>query len=98
MKQSREKYRISVPVSGEGIPVVRSQWGATHTSDSLAISVGGPAHCYVQSGDTLRRVDVTVLAIDGTSVGVRIGSGALDTGDRVVVDDAGPSSAASNAP
>lgn len=92
------KYRVSVPASGEGIPLARSRWGATNSSDSLAISVGGPAHCYVQRGETLRRVDVTVLAIDGTSVGVRIESGVLNIGDSVVVDEAGPSSTASNAP
>ena len=92
------KYRVSMPAAGEGVPLARSQWGTTNSSDSLTISVGGPAHCYVQSGDALRRVDVKVLAIDGTRVGVRIVSGVLDTGDRVVVDDGGPSSAASNAP
>ena len=92
------QFRISVPASGEGIPVARSQWGATNSSDTLAISVGGPAHCYVQSGDTLRLVDVTVLAIDGTNVGVRIESGVLGTGDRVIVDEAAATSTASNAP
>lgn len=90
------KYRIvQTPASGEGIPVTRSRWGATNSSNQFAISVGNPGRCYVQQGSTLRAVNVTVLAIDGPDVGVRAESDSLRSGDRVVIDDGAPGATSS---
>jgi HlyD family secretion protein len=83
---AKRYHVIATPSGGEGIPAASSAWGATGESTSFAVSVGARARCYVLDGDTLRGVNVTVLAIDGTRVGIKSASDHPNSGDRVVVD------------
>lgn len=84
----QKHYRIVPPRNvGEGLPARSSVWGSTGTTAEFAISVGSRGVCYVLDGHALRGVGVTVLAIDGTRVGVRTDGGALNPGDSVVIDD-----------
>ena len=93
------KYRVlDPPAANEGIPVARSAWGATNSSNEFAVSVGGEGRCYVLEGHTLRGVGVAVLAIDATRVGVRVESGVLNPGDRVVTDENAPGPAPTGSP
>src|SRR5581483_2571582 len=81
-----KRYRILAPEdAGEGIPVSSSAWGAAGGSN-FAVSVGASGRCYILEGAVLRGVGVSVLAIDGTRVGVRVDTGNLTPGARVVVD------------
>ncbi len=80
-------YTIVAPAySGEGIKTSRSTWGATNSSIEFAVSVGGEGRVYVLDGRELRGVRVTILAIDGTRVGVAPVAGRLAPNDPVVVD------------
>ncbi len=81
-------YSIVAPGSPDGAPADSSSsiWGATGASSDFSIAVGGANRCYTLDGRTLHGVSVTVLAIDGTRVGVSVRSGSLSAGDRVVVD------------
>ncbi len=82
-----KRYRIvPAPNGGEGIPVGSSAWGATGATANFAVAVGAQGSCYVLENRTLRGVGVTVLAIDGTRVGVKVDAGRLAPGDNVVVD------------
>ena len=91
----QKRYRVvAPPASSEGVRTERSAWGATKSSDTFAVEVGGRSRCYVLDGRTLRGVSLTVLAIDGTQVGVSAVAGSLGTGDRVVVDEGTPGSPA----
>ena len=91
----QKRYRVvAPPASSEGVRTARSAWGATKSSDTFAVEVGGRSRCYVLDGRTLRGVSLTVLAIDGTQVGVSAVAGSLGTGDRVVVDEGTPGSPA----
>ena len=81
-----KRYRIVAPENaGEGIPVSSSAWG-TAGGSIFAVSVSAAGRCYVLDGDVLRGVSLSVLAIDGTRVGVRVDAGNLAPGNRVVVD------------
>ena len=77
---------VPVPNGGEGIPMGSSAWGATGATVNFAVTVGSRDTCYVLENGTLRGVAITVLAIDGTRVGVRVDAGTLAAGDNVVVD------------
>jgi HlyD family secretion protein len=82
---AKHYHIVAPPNTGEGRPIASSAWGATGGSN-FAVSVGTPGQCYVLDGRTLRGVSLSVLAIDGTRVGVSVASGRLSPGDRVVVD------------
>jgi HlyD family secretion protein len=91
----KKRYRvIAPPAAGEGIAVGRSVWGVTGGSGQFAVSVGGPARCYVLDGQTLRGVRLNVLAIDGTRVGITVAAGNLSARDPVVIDEATAANAA----
>ena len=82
-----KRYTIAPPPNdGEGVPIGSSAWGATGAATDFAVTVGSRDSCYVLEGHTLRGVGVTVLAIDGTRVGVRVEAGTLAPTDSVVVD------------
>jgi HlyD family secretion protein len=81
-----QRYHAVTPSAPDRGAGAHSAWGNTGSDNAFAVSVGSRARCYVLQGQSLRSVPVTVLAIDGTRVGVAPASATLSPGDTVVID------------
>lgn len=68
----RKRYKVEVPSAKTRVNAAPrgSIWGTTGSGAEFSIAVGGAGRVYVLEGNNLRTVPVTVLAIDGTRVGV----------------------------
>lgn len=81
----KKAYRIAAPPLRTKAST-GSVWGSTSGASAAAVSIGSIGRVYVPNGRTLRGVNVRILAISGTSVGVSTvpGGGTIDAGDSVV--------------
>jgi len=69
----RKRYQVeAAPAKTRSNAAPRgSIWGTTGSGAEFSVAVGAAGHVYVLDGNSLHVVPVTVLAIDGTRVGIR---------------------------